>query len=120
MNNTINISDFPSTLNLTDVTPATKSYEMTKHITVLLVSSQIFENILYKQITAFFELIFSKYQPCFGKEPNAQNSLVSTIEKFKQRLDQRDEYAATLTYLSKAFDCLPHELIVVETPRLSF
>ena len=49
---------------------------MTKHITVLLVSSQIFENILYKQITAFFELIFSKYQPCFGKEPNAQNSLV--------------------------------------------
>ena len=93
---------------------------MTKHITILLVSSQIFENILYKQITAFFELIFSKYQPCFGKEPNAQNSLVSTIEKFKQRLDQRDEYAATLTYLSKAFDCLPHEVIVVETPRLSF
>ena len=32
------------------------------------------------------------------------------IEKFKKSLDQGGEYAALLTDLSKAFNCLPHNL----------
>ena len=36
------------------------------------------------------------------------------IEKFKKSLDERGEYAALLTDLFKAFDCLPHYLIIVK------
>ena len=35
------------------------------------------------------------------------------IEKFKKSLDQGREYAALLTELPEAFDCLSHDLIIV-------
>ena len=42
------------------------------------------------------------------------------IEKFKKSLDQGAEYAALLTDLSKAFDCLPHALIVAKLHACGF
>ena len=42
------------------------------------------------------------------------------IDKFIKSLNQGGEYAALLTDLSKAFDCLPHDLIIAKFHAYGF
>ena len=52
-----------------------------------------------------------KQQCGFKKDFNAQHSLLKLLEKWRQSLDQGLEFGVLLTDLSKAFDCLSHELL---------
>ena len=45
------------------------------------------------------------------KKYGTQHALLLMIEKWRKSLDNGDIFGAVLTDLSKAFDCLPHDLI---------
>ena len=118
-------SSFSLNLKLADVTPVYKKDSRNEKsnyrpVSVLSNLSKIFENILYEQIYPFFEKIFSKYQTGFRKGLNAQHCLIAMIERFRKSLDQGGEYSALLTDLSKAFDCLPHDLIIAKLHAYGF
>ena len=83
-------------------------------ISVLFNLFKIIENVLYYQISSFFENIFCKYQTSFRKGLNPQHGLLAVIEIFYKSVEQEGVYAALVTDLSKAFDCLPHDLIIVK------
>ena len=42
------------------------------------------------------------------------------VENCKKALDQENKYGALVTDLSKAFDCLPHNLMVVKLHAYGF
>ena len=42
------------------------------------------------------------------------------LEKWKNAVDKGKVFGALLTDLSKAFDCLPHELIIAELNAYGF
>ena len=65
-----------------------------------------------------FGNIWSKYQCGFRKGYNAQHCLIALIEKWKQSVDNGGAFGALMIDLSKAFDCLPHELLIAKLDAL--
>ena len=79
---------------------------------ILLNMSKIYEKCNFSQISNYFEKILSRYQFGFRKGFSAQPCLLVMIEKWRQILDEGGYYGAFLTDLSKAFDCLSHDLLI--------
>ena len=82
--------------------------------------SKIYERCLFQPISNYFENIFSKFQCGFRQGLRAQYCLISMIEKWKKSVDKGKTFAALLTDLSKAFDCLPHDLIIAKLNAYGF
>ena len=108
-----------------DLTPAYKkksknSKDYYRPISILSNISEIYERCLYDQIQNFFENILSKYQCGFRKGYNAQHCLITLIEKWKKGVDNGGSFGALMTDLSKAFDCLSHELLIAKLDAYGF
>ena len=69
--------------------------------------SKIYERLLFKQISKYFEPTLSKFQCGFRNGYGAQHCLLAMLEKCKSAIDNKINFGALLTDLSKAFDCLP-------------
>ena len=88
-------------------------------VSILLVISKIFERLIFKQLM-FFEPVFSKYHCGFWKGHSAQHCLLAMAEKWKWCLDSNGACGAFLTDSSKAFDCLPHSLLITKLHAYGF
>ena len=119
INHSINNSTFPEHLKWGDVKTVSKENsrndkENYRPVSILPNISKIYERCLYKQLYDYFDVIFSRNQCGFRKGFCVVNCLLPMIEKWRESLDQGGAYGALLTDLSKAFDCLPHELIIAK------
>lgn len=63
---------------------------------------------------------FSKFSCAFRKGFSTQQYLVAFIQKWRSAVDKRKSFGAVLTDLSKVFDCLPHELLLVKVYAYRF
>ena len=64
------------------------------------------------QLSGHFETIFNTYLAAFRKGFGCQTTLLRLLEDRKRDLDNHRYVGAILMDLSKAFDCLPHGLII--------
>ena len=71
-------------------------------------------------MSEFFDNIFSKYQCGFRKGYSEQHCLLVMIEKWEKVVDNGGAFGALLTDLSKAFDCIPHDLIIAKLEAYGF
>ena len=82
--------------------------------------SKVFERCLHREISEYFETVLSKFQCGFRRGYNTQDCQLAMVENCKKALDQGNEFSTLLTDLSKAFDCLPHDLIVAKLHAYGF
>ena len=75
---------------------------------------------MYNQTYPYFDMLFSKFQCGFWKGFNVQHCLLAMIEKWRKTLDKGGETGAVLTDLSKAFDCIDHNLLIAKLDAYEF
>ena len=75
---------------------------------------------MFKQISEFFENIFTKNQCGYRKIHSTQQCLLAMLEKWKRSRDSGKASGALLADLSKDFDCLDHELLIAKLNAYGF
>ena len=79
---------FPNSLKLADVTPIHKKgmkelKEDYRSVSLIITLSKMFERIMFVQISASFDNVFSKYQCGFRKGYSTQHCHLKMLEKWK-------------------------------------
>ena len=118
-NKSLENGKFPNCLKLANITPVFKKGPRTSEnnyrpVRILSVISKIFERLLSKQLSEFFDNILFKFQCGFRKGYETQHCLLLMFEMGKEATDNNKAFGALLTDLSKAFDCLSHDLLIAK------
>ena len=110
---------FPDKLKLADVSPVLKNGDITaktnyRQISVLPALSKVFERLLLKQFLPFIEKRLSAILCVFKKGHSAQHALFRVVEMIRRCIDKGRITGMVLMGLSKAYDCLPHDLLIAK------
>ena len=83
-------------------------------ISILPIFSKVYERCMYDQMYEYFNKILSKQQCGFRQGFSTQHCLLAMTEKWRKYLYKYWVSGALLTDLSKAFDCLLHDIWIAK------
>ena len=89
-------------------------------VSILNTFSKIFEKILKEQLSPFLDKTLSVFIAAHRTAYSTQHVLIKLIEEWKSRLDNNFIVGSVLMDLSKAFDCIPHDLIIAKLHAYGF
>ena len=125
INMNIDKGKFPSNLKNADISPLFKKLDRMlktnyRAVSILPTLSKIYEKLFYQQLYDYFNNIFSKYLCGFRKGHSTQHCLLFMLEKLKKALDKGLTTGILLTDLTKAFDCISHDLLIAKLNAYGF
>ena len=83
-------------------------------VTVLPILNNIYERVLSDQLSVYFKDILSDFISAYRKNHSCESTLLRLTEDWRAGLDNKELVAVISLDLSKAFDCVPHELLLAK------
>ena len=110
---------FPDSLKLANITPVHKKDEPTdkenyRPVSVLPLLSKIFERLIYDQLNEYLDQYLNSLLCGFRKAHSTQHALFRLLQEWQNELDKSGFVGTILMDLSKAYDCLPHDLLIAK------
>ena len=116
-NKSIEQGCFPSVLKKASVVPIYKKADKLEKgnyhpLSLLPILAKIFEKILAHQISPLLNDVLSPHLSAFRRNYSCQDALLGLLKHWRKDLLAKKKIGALLMDLNKAFDCMPHELLV--------
>ena len=124
-NCSINETHFPTKLKFANVIPLFKKNSNTEKsnyrpISILPSISKVFERLMFHQITSYINNIISPHLCGFRKGYSPRYALLRLKDKLNKSLDKNEMVGLVMMDLSKAFDCIPHDLLIAKMHAYGF
>ena len=116
---------FPNQMKMANITPLYKKKDKLnkdnyRSVNLLPFLSKIFEKVLYQQIYEYMSPLFHNYLTGFRKGHSCQDLIIRMTEDWREYLDSSLTVGAIAIDLSKAFDCMPHGLLIAKLEAYGF
>jgi exonuclease III/thymidine kinase len=110
---------FPDKLKIARIIPIYKKGDKDdpgnyRPVSILPVFSKIFESVVSEQLTEYVAQnnILHPQQFGFQKGKNTSDSIASLVKTILEAMDQKNDTYGVFCDLSKAFDCVNHEILI--------
>ena len=125
INKCITENTFPSNAKVAYILPFFKKDDRSdkknyRPISVLSSLSKVFEIVLKTQIVTYSDKILSPNVSAYRKGYNTQHVLIRLLENCRMELDNDKMVGGILMDLSKAFDSIPHDLMIAKLHSYGF
>ena len=84
------------------------------------VFSILFKAVIKNQLVLYLENIFSSFLSAYRENYSTQHVLIRLVEEWKKHLDNDEVVVGVLMDLSKAFDCIPNDLLIAKLSAYGF
>ena len=116
INDSIEKSIFPDLLKQAVVIPIfkkgdSKDLNNYRPISLLPILSKVYEKVLSKQMSLYFESneLFFKHQYGFRKNKSTVDAILNLVDSIIDSFENKDSHMSIFCDLTKAFDCVPHQ-----------
>ena len=120
INESLTNNNFQDTLKLSYITPVFKKLDPSdkanyRPVSILPLVSKVFEKIMYGQLCEYIEHFLNQLlRNQIRKAHATQHALFRLFQKWQKELDSGGFIGTILMDLSKAYYCLPHDLLIAK------
>ena len=125
INNDLSQSCFSQNAKIASVRPIYKKNSRTdkknyRPVSILNAFSKVYERYIHEKVLPFADKFLSLFISAYRKNYSSNHVLLRLIEDWKKHLDRHNVVGAVLMDLSKAFDCIPHDLLIAKLHAYGF